>query len=94
MNCLFSKGIRFAGRWFLSASWWQDFKDLTARIAGGGNRIAVGIGGSGLVGGAAALLEAGILGTGKVRHVVIQEHRICPGGMERGRFERKEGGRE
>lgn len=93
MDCLFSDRIRFAGRWFLSASWWQFHEDLTARIAGEGNRIAVGIGGSGLVGGTAAVLEAGILGTGIIRDVVIHEDLICPSGMERGRFGRKERGR-
>jgi hypothetical protein len=93
MDCLFSDRIRYAGRWFLSASWWQYHEDPTARIAGQGNRIAVGIGGSGLVGGTAAILEAGILGTGNIRNMIMREDRICPSGMEQGCVGRKDRGR-
>jgi hypothetical protein len=54
------------------------------RNAGEGNRIAVGIGGSGLVEEAAAILEADIFRTVRVRGIVVHEDRICLSGMEQG----------
>ena len=72
------------------ASWRRYYEDSIARMAGKSNHIAVGIGGSGLVGETVAILEAEAFRTGNVRSIVVQEDRICPSGMKRGRFGGKE----
>jgi hypothetical protein len=62
-------------------------------MAGKSNHIAVGIGGSGLVGETVAIPEAEAFRTGNVRSIVVQEDRICLSGMGRGRSGGKEIGR-
>jgi glucose-6-phosphate isomerase len=62
-------------------------------MAGKSNHIAVGIGGSGLVGKTVAIFEAEAFRIGSIRSIVAQEDRICLSGMGRGHFGGKEIGR-